>query len=95
MSAFKLLDVTLAREDDRLGVRRTRQKPRVFSYSFYIDYAINLLILATVWSNAFSVAIELSNNRLDTRLGQRVSTIYAFYNFYNYFRHDWVESQIG
>ena len=28
-SAFKLLDVTLAREDDRLGVRRTRQKPRV------------------------------------------------------------------
>ena len=34
-------------------------------------------------------------NRLDTRLDQHVSTIYAFYNFYNYFRHDWVESQIG
>ena len=41
-SASKLLDVTLAQEDDRLGARRTRQKPRVFTYSFYIGYAINI-----------------------------------------------------
>ena len=41
-SASKLLDVTLAQEDDRLGARRTRQKPRVFPYSFYIGYAINI-----------------------------------------------------
>ena len=41
-SASKLLDVTLAQEDDRLGARRTRQKSRVFPYSFYIGYAINI-----------------------------------------------------
>ena len=62
-SAFELLDVTLAREDDRPGVLRPDRSCEFLLYVLYRPHN-KLLKLATVWSIAFSVAIELSNNRL-------------------------------
>ena len=60
-SAFELLDVTLAWEDDRLGVHRPDRRYK-FTYSSRNDPENKLLKLATVWSIRLSVAIELSNS---------------------------------
>ena len=48
-SAFEFLDVTLAREDDRLGVHRPDRSCK-FTYLSRIDPENKLLKLATVWS---------------------------------------------
>ena len=71
-SAFELLDVTLAREDDHPGVLRPDRRRKFLLYVLYRPRN-KLLKLASVWSIAFSVAIELSNNRLDTRLDSGVT----------------------
>ena len=48
-SAFELLDVTLAQEDDRPGVP-DQTEVASSTYSSHIDLEINILKLATVWS---------------------------------------------